>query len=86
MPDDALLWTHQPSRLVRQPRPGERLWEFRQNPHTYSCELRYHGEYGVEAQILKDGELLIGHRRITRALAVEWAAEMRKDLEADGNR
>jgi hypothetical protein len=32
-----------------------------------------HGTYGIEAQILRDGELVIGRRFETRALAVQWA-------------
>lgn len=33
----------------------------------------YHrGEWAVEGQILHDGELLIGRRFDTRALAVQW--------------
>ena len=54
-----------PGRVVpsRVPQPGEPLWAFRSaDHHTWSCELRVHGEFGVEAQILKDGELVIGRR------------------------
>jgi hypothetical protein len=66
----------------RGPRPGEPLWAFgRADQHTWSCELRDHGAVGVEAQILKDGELVIGRRFDTRALAVQWAAEERKAIE-----
>jgi hypothetical protein len=38
-----------------KPRPAEPLWEFRAHHHSYACELRYHGEYGVEAQIRREG-------------------------------
>jgi hypothetical protein len=40
--------------------PGELLFEFvREFDHAhFCCELSYHGEYGVEAQFLKNGELL----------------------------
>jgi hypothetical protein len=64
-----------------KPRPGELLWEFRKDHHTYSAELRFDGEYGCEAQILKDGELLSAYRLNTRALAVQWADETRKLIE-----
>ena len=68
----------------RVPRPGEPLWSFRSaDHHIWSCELRYHGEFGVEAQILKDGELLIGRRFDMKALAVQWAEEERKAIEAE---
>jgi hypothetical protein len=69
----------------RVPRPGEPLWELRKDHHTYACELRYHGEWGVEAQIFKDGDLLIGRRFDTRELAVQWAELERQDLEKGEN-
>ena len=61
MSDDSLLWTHKPAPRCR-PRPGEPLWSVRKEGVTWSAELRYHGEYGVEAQILLNGELSIGRR------------------------
>jgi hypothetical protein len=39
------------------------------------CELRYQGAWGVEAQILRDGELVIGRRFDTKSLAVQWAEQ-----------
>jgi hypothetical protein len=80
-PDNALLWTHRPLPATK-PRPVELLFEFvRESDHAqFSCDLRYHGEYGVEAQFLKGGDLLIGRRFRTRALAVQWAEEERKAL------
>src|SRR5947209_7110112 len=36
---------------------------------TSAVKLRYHGEYGVEVQFLRQGELLIGRRLNTKALA-----------------
>jgi len=49
------------------------------------CELRDHGEpYGVEAQLLEGGELLIGRRFETWALAVQWAEVERGAWQADG--
>jgi hypothetical protein len=44
-------------------------------------EATYHGEWGVEAQFLKNEELLIGRRFDTRELAVRWAEETRQSLE-----
>ncbi len=40
-------------------------------------ELRYHGEFGVEAQFCRDGELVIGRRFDTKALAVQWTEQER---------
>ena len=70
---------------VRQPRVGELLYEFvRESDRAHvRCELRDHGEWGVEAQIYLHGELLIGRRFETRALAVEWAEAERPELERD---
>jgi hypothetical protein len=42
---------------------------------TWSGELRYHGEYGVEAQILRNGELSMGRRFMLKEEAVRWAEE-----------
>ncbi len=44
-----------------KPRQPESLWHLRKPLHTLEAQLRYHGEsYGVELQILRDGELLFG--------------------------
>ena len=40
---------------------------------TWSAGLRYHGEYGVEAQILRNGELRIGRRFPLKEQAIRWA-------------
>jgi hypothetical protein len=65
--------------------PGiEPLWSFEQGGRTVSCILRHHGRmYGVEAQILSDGEILIGRRFDTKELAVHWADLKRKTLRHD---
>jgi hypothetical protein len=69
------------------PRPGDTLWEFlwelRKNHHTYSCDLRYQGEEGVEAQVLRDGERMTGRLCTTRAQAVEWAEQERQQHERE---
>jgi hypothetical protein len=58
------------------------LWEIRSTDHhSWSALLRYHGEWGVEAQIYEDGDLLIGYRFPTRAEAVAWAEAERTDLD-----
>ena len=49
--------------------PGEHLWSLRKDCVTWSAELRYCGEHGVEAQILRNQELVIGRRFDTRVLA-----------------
>ncbi len=55
------------------PRPTpkrETLWS---DSNGLTCELLYHGEWGVEAQIFRDGWLLIGRRFDFRWQAVQWA-------------
>ena len=83
MSDDAF---YSPNRLPpppRQPKPGERLWQERVNHVTWSCELRFHGEsYGWEAQILRDGDLVIGRRFSLRVAAEQWAALTVGDLQS----
>ena len=72
VPDDPFYLPNRPL-PARKPRPAELLWTVRKDAHELACELRYHGEYGVEAQLLKDGDLLIARRFDTRALAIQWA-------------
>ena len=56
------------------PREPEPLSEVRSlDHHTWSALLRYHGEWGVEAQIYRDGNFVIGWRFNTRVEAVQWA-------------
>jgi hypothetical protein len=64
-----------------KPRANEKLWELFKGHDIYACELKYHGECGVEAQIFKNAELLVGYRHQTRALAVQWVEQERQDIE-----
>jgi hypothetical protein len=60
---------------ARWRKPGDPLWILRQDHVTWSAKLRFHGEsFGWEAQILRDGELMIARRSIPREEAVTWAA------------
>ena len=85
MADDALLWTAKPP-TPRQPSPGELLFAFDGGypRRRMRCELRFHGEsYGWEAQFLDTRGLFYAHGAFPmRALAIAWAQETRKDLEA----
>jgi len=67
-----------------KPRPLELLWTVGNGQHNISCELRYHAEYGVEAQFLRDGEFFSGRRFPTRALAIQWAELEKGALTKDG--
>jgi hypothetical protein len=87
-----LLHTARPA-APRQAKPGEFLSEFyRESDHSrWLCELRDHGkDYGVEAQFYQNEEFMYGRRfdprldasRPSRALAIAWAEQERKHLEA----
>jgi hypothetical protein len=67
-----------------KPRPNEPLWQVQARNKSFSCELRYHGEFGVEAMILEDGVMFVGRRFDTRQLAVNWAELERADIEKGG--
>jgi hypothetical protein len=70
-PDNSwMLWNAQPPKLP-QPPPGEPLFALAKGTRRAVCELRYHGEYGVEVQFLDDGELSCDRRFNTKAEAVE---------------
>jgi len=94
-PKDQAALTHNASAApVRQPQPGELLFEFyRERDHSrWRCELRDHGAvYGVEAQFFRNEVLEIGRRfdrrmdptRPPRELAIQWAEEWRKAIASD---
>jgi hypothetical protein len=84
----------QPPPPERQPQPGELLFEFHvEATHRFfRCELRDHGEWGIEAQILEaPNELRVGQRFMdaytdgrlfsAREQAIQWARLVRGDLE-----
>jgi hypothetical protein len=64
-----------------QRRPGEEIWSFHKDHVTWSCELKVQGEWGVEALILRDGELFASHRHLLREQAERWALEQRAGIE-----
>jgi hypothetical protein len=46
------------------------------------CELRFHGEsYGLDAQILRNGELFTDHAFVLKGDAIRWGEEQRKGAE-----
>jgi hypothetical protein len=69
-----------------KPRPSDKLWEgWAKNHKYYTCELKYHNEFGVEAQIFVNADLIIGRRFDTRQLAVNWAMLEKADIEKRGD-
>jgi hypothetical protein len=91
MASDDMLFSHV-RRPPRQPRPGERLFEFLLGTDRILCELRDHGPYGIEAQFFRNEEFRYSRRfdarldptRTPRALAIQWAEEERRALEVSG--
>jgi hypothetical protein len=81
MSDDAFYSpNHRPP--PRQRRPGEPLWSLREDAVTWTAELRNDGAgVGVEAQILCDGELVVGRHFALRELATRWAEQERARLK-----
>jgi hypothetical protein len=77
------MTNYDPFRPVPQtkPRPNEKLWEVWARHKLFSCELKYHGEFGVEAQIFENGDLIVGRRFDTRQLTVNWAVLEKEDIE-----
>jgi hypothetical protein len=83
MPDDSLLWTHEPAPRCR-PRPGEALWSVRRDDVTWTAELHFHGEsVGWETRIFRDGDLSIARTFLLRDRAVGWAKNERDRRESD---
>ena len=61
MMKDTFYAPHRTARQRRPPnRPGELVWSIRRNGRQFDCELRYHGEHGVEVQLLRDREWFYG--------------------------
>jgi hypothetical protein len=52
--------------------------------HSTEAQLRGHGEYGCEIQLLRDGEFYAGFPYMLRAEAVAMGLALRRDLEKDG--
>lgn len=68
----------------RQPKPGEFVWELRRGIVRLRCELRGHGEYGWECQLLEDGILIFGQRFDHKQQAELLADAFKREREADG--
>jgi hypothetical protein len=85
MADDPFYTPNRPPAPPRQPKPGELLFEFHveRTLTFWRVELRDHGAYDVEAQFFDPVDLRLGHTFPTRALAVAWAEEERKAIEAN---
>jgi hypothetical protein len=94
MADDDWYKPHRPAQPARHPKPGELLFEFylERDHSRWLYELRDDGEeYGVMAQFSQNEEFVTGRRfdrgmdptRTPREMAVQWAEEERKHIEAE---
>jgi hypothetical protein len=80
---DALTAGHTPSRPTRVAKPRELVFEFVRGDHVrWRCELLDHGQYGCEAQILRDEEFSYSQTFPSRPLAVHWAERERVAIES----
>jgi hypothetical protein len=76
-------------RPAREPKPGDRLFEFGKGSDSYACELRDHGEFGVEALFLLNGQLYIARTfhdqpalgLRARDIAMRWAHRQRATMK-----
>jgi hypothetical protein len=64
--------------------PCETLWTLTKDGKRFACELRSHGKYGWECQLLENEELVEGRRFPMRSQAIEWANLERADHEREG--
>ena len=78
-----MLWTV-PRAPRCKPRPPEMLWSLRRTGHHTDCVLQGVGEDGWDLSLRRDGAEFYGHVWVTRTLALEDAAEVRRNLERDG--
>ncbi len=89
--DELFFRENRPPTPPRQPQPGESLFAFVRGHDRFTCELRDHGEHGVEAQFFQNEEFLISRlfdqrmdsTRTPRELATAWAEQERQAIERD---
>ena len=83
MPDSfAAIQRRVTSRIAR--RANERLWSLSKDDKQVDCELRRHGEYGVEIQFFYRGEFSHSRWFERREFAMAEADIRRSELEGDG--
>ena len=72
------------TRRAESARVREALWTVEFEGQRISCELRYHGGYGVEYQLFRNNEFCEGRGFRTRGPALQAAATVRRQLENEG--
>ena len=81
---DWMLWNYAAPKLTLPSRKREALFAMTNGNYRLDCSLLFHGEYGVEAQFLLDGDLHIGRRFDLKVQAVRWAEAERDARKPDG--
>jgi hypothetical protein len=71
-------------RPPREPRPAQVLWTLRRGGDTQSAQLQELQEFGIELQLLRNGELVYARRHESAVLAAEEAAAYLQQQQADG--
>lgn len=78
----ALLASAKPA--PRMPAPGERAWALQKDAGMMHADIRDNGAAGAELQVFSRGEFIFGRRYETRGIALDEAAGLRQQLEAEG--
>lgn len=83
--DQSALFYGAAPRVAPKAKPAEPLWTLAKSGKGFwTAELRGHGEFGWELQILRDGDLHYGHRHQLRADAIVEGEQWRAELEPNG--
>ena len=77
---------YKPGLLVppHTPTPGLHQWTLWKDGARTDCEFRLHGQWGVEVQLLKNGELQVGMMTATMTAAEQLADHEWQRLERAG--
>ena len=79
------LWTHQPPVLAQREKRRDILFTLKRSDRALTCWLLYRGEFGVGAQVHRNGSLFYARTFMTKPLAVAWAeCERKKTVSAKG--
>ena len=87
--DEPFYLPNRPRQPSRQPKTGERFFEFLRGHDRILCELYDLGDYGIDIRFSMNEEFWYSRRfdprldvtRTSRELAVQWAMEERKTIE-----
>jgi hypothetical protein len=84
MSRDPLYAWNTPLIAPSKPKPAEPLWSVSMDRRQIDAELRGHGEYGWEFQLLHDREFYVGRRFDLREQAITHGEQVRQELGLRG--